>query len=233
MAPVFRNAQISLEQTIDETPQGNVYLVLLQNKLPAFLRQMTPINEHETWSSFFSKLQDFRNQEMEDQSVDPNFQGIPFDQEVNQPVANSKSAFPLNTNPPPTRAKRYAPHSQGQPHQRGRYSLRHLPGRPRQQNQNDASVPPHPAPPTPPNSQPLVPFITGGTGTGTAIPTFESLLALKQEHYPCNCYACGRHGHKRFDCPIAAYLDLNNLHLKQVGTHVSTAHKNTTPELRQ
>ena len=225
LAPVFRNAQISLDQTIDETPQGHTYLVMLRKKLPASLRQTTPMDENETWASFFSKLQDFGNQEIEDQSVDPSFQSTPFDKEVKQKPEPPKYTYPLRQQRGPAQQSQNLRKNPSR-----RYTLRNLPGRPRpppQQHANQAVLPP-----TPPTSQNYNPGVSQHMGPVTRNATFESILGLNQEPYPCNCYACGRHGHKQFDCPIAAYLDLNNLRLKQTGEHVSTTHKNTTPEIR-
>ena len=38
--------------------------------------------------------------------------------------------------------------------------------------------------------------------------TYEVILGLLTETVPYTCFGCGKHGHKRSDCPVAAFLDL-------------------------
>ena len=216
LQPVFRAAGISLDQTIGETPQGHSYLSQLRLKLPVVLRFVLKSKEDETWAELFQTLQDYRNQELEDQSVNSQFQTTPFDQDIKRRENVQQPAFPA-VNPQTSFNRNNARRSVRNTPQTRRYGLRNLPGRPSQTMQN--------TPPTPPNSQPLQPQNMNPM-------TFEAILGLSQEFEPCNCFSCGRYGHKQHDCPIGAFLDLKDLRLKQTGDHVGKVPKGTTPELR-
>ena len=179
------------------------------------------MDEHETWASFFQKLQEYRNQELQDQSANAHFQTTSFDQEIKQKTA--KTVLPTTNVNPRNKPRRQ---SVRQNHDStNRYTLRNLPVRQQWSRANTQQVPRNAIPPTPPNSQPM--------SSVPAQRTFETILGLSPNPYPCNCYSCGRYGHKQHDCPIGAFLDLNNLRLKQVGGNVSEVPKKTTSEIWQ